>query len=109
MYRRVEGAANYRRVPLVVGEQDEDHSIYGTGMPSAPGYVCLFETGLTRQFTQRLAEDGCGAGWEEPRHVDFVERRTCTCEHILHNLTELTKLVRPIQTTRTAFTGQAPK
>jgi len=48
MYRRVEGAANYRRVPLVVGEQDEDHSIYGTGMPSAPGYVCICETALTR-------------------------------------------------------------
>jgi hypothetical protein len=48
MYRRVEGAANYRRVPLVVGEQDEDHSVYGTGMPSASGYVCLLCTGLTR-------------------------------------------------------------
>jgi len=37
--RRVEGAANYRRVPLVTGEQDDEHSVYGTGMPSAPGYV----------------------------------------------------------------------
>jgi hypothetical protein len=47
-HRRVEGAANYRRVPILVGDQDEDHSVYGTGMPSAPGYVCLFGTGLTR-------------------------------------------------------------
>jgi hypothetical protein len=48
MYRRVEGAANYRRVPILVGEQDEDHSVYGTGMPSASGYVHLFRAGLMR-------------------------------------------------------------
>jgi len=81
--RRVEGAANYRRVPILVGDQDEDHSVYGTGMPSASGYVCLFRTGLTRKAAERFAKDGCGSGWEESRYVDVVEGGTCSREYIL--------------------------
>ncbi|KAK4685163.1 hypothetical protein P7C73_g4998, partial [Tremellales sp. Uapishka_1] len=42
---RVEGAANYRRLPMVISDLEEapeagskeDHYIYGTGMPSASG------------------------------------------------------------------------
>lgn len=41
MIRRVDGAANYRRVPLVAGEQDEGRYVYGTGLVHQQCTECL--------------------------------------------------------------------